>query len=78
MGAWTGFFGKFKIHGEITQSEVDDSFAMFVPIFADFGVGMARLSQVPIAGNSTRAFNYVVDRKPKKVAINAYKEILER
>src|SRR6266849_2446412 len=70
--------GKFKIHGEITQSEVDDSFARFVPIFADFGVGMARLSQVPIAGNSTRAFNYVVDRKPKKVAINAYKEILER
>jgi hypothetical protein len=39
---------------------------------------MTRLSQVPIAGNSARTFNYVVDRKPKKVAINAYKEILER
>jgi len=70
--------GKFKVHGEITQSEVDEDFAMFVPVFADFGDGMMRLSQVPIAGNTMRAFNYVLDRKPKKVAINAYKEILER
>ena len=70
--------GKFKIHGEITQSEVDDNFAMFVPVFADFGDGMMRMGQVPIAGNSTRTFTYVLDRKPKKVAINAYKEILER
>ena len=51
---------------------------MFVPVFADFGDGMMRLSQVPIAGNSTRTFTYVLDRKPKKVAINAYEEILER
>jgi len=36
------------------------------------------MGQVPIAGNSTRTFTYVLDRKPKKVAINAYKEILER
>jgi hypothetical protein len=70
--------GKFKIHGEITQSEVDENFAMFVPVFADFGDGMMRMGQVPIAGNSTRTFTYVLDRKPKKVAINAYKEILER
>src|SRR5467141_799499 len=70
--------GKFKIHGEITQSEVDENFAMFVPVFADFGDGMLRMGQVPIAGNSTRTFTYVLDRKPKKVAINAYKEILER
>src|SRR2546422_871677 len=70
--------GKFRIHGEITQSEVDENFAMFVPVFADFGDGMMRMGQVPIAGNSTRTFTYVLDRKPKKVAINAYKEILER
>ena len=70
--------GKFKVHAEITQSEVDENFAMFLPIFADFGDGMVRLSQVPIAGNSTRTINFVLDRKPKKVALNAYKEILER
>src|SRR5467141_4276909 len=38
--------GKFRIHMEITQSEVDGNFAMLVPVFADFGQGMVRLSQV--------------------------------
>jgi hypothetical protein len=70
--------GKFKIHTEITQSEVDSNFAMFVPMFADFGNGMARLGQFAMVGNSTRAVNITVDNKPKKVALNAYKDILER
>ncbi len=70
--------GKFKVHAELTQSEVDEHFAMFVPIYADFGDGMVRLNQYPIAGNSTRTINILIDRRPKKVAMNAYKEILER
>jgi hypothetical protein len=70
--------GKFKIHTEITQSEVDSNFAMLVPMFADFGNGMARLGQVAMVGNSTRAINITVDSKPKKVVLNAYKDILER
>jgi hypothetical protein len=70
--------GKFKVHAEITQSEVDENFAMLVPIFADFGGGMVRLTQVGIAGNSTKNFTFIVDRQPKKVALNAYKDILER
>jgi aminopeptidase N len=70
--------GKFRIHMEITQSEVDGNFAMLVPVFADFGQGMVRLSQVAVAGNSTRTMNFLVDRQPKKVALNSYKEILER
>ena len=69
---------KFKVHAEIAQSEVDDNFAMFVPIFADFGNGMVRLTQVGVAGNSTKAFTFVLDRQPKKIALNVYKEILER
>jgi aminopeptidase N len=70
--------GKIRVRAEITQSEVDDHFVMFVPVFADFGNGMVRLGQVGIAGNSTRAVNFVMDRKPKKVALNTYKDILER
>ena len=73
-----GEAGKFKVHAEITQSEVDENFAMFVPIFADFGNGMMRLTQVGIAGNSSKSINFIVDRQPKKVALNVYKEILER
>jgi aminopeptidase N len=69
---------KTKVKVEITQSEVDQNFAMFVPVFADFGKGMVRLGQVALAGNSTRAAIFHMDSKPKKIALNAYKEILER
>lgn len=67
-----------KVRVEITQSEVDQNFAMLVPVFADFGNGMVRLGQVAIAGNSTRTVIFNLDRQPKKVVLNAYKDILER
>lgn len=67
-----------KVRMEITQSEVDQNFAMFVPIFADFGQGFARVAQTPIVGNSTRTVVLHMPKQPKKVAVNAYKEILER
>jgi hypothetical protein len=70
--------GKVKIHAQLSQSEVGDHFAMFVPVFADFGNGMVRLGQIGIAGNSTRTVDFILDRQPKKVALNAYKDILER
>jgi hypothetical protein len=70
--------GKTKIHAEITQSDVDEHFAMLVPIFGDFGNGMMRLGQLAIVGNSTRTVDFIVDHQPKKVALNAYKDILER
>lgn len=70
--------GKTKLHMAITQSEVDDHFVMLVPIFADFGKGMVRIGQMPIAGNSTRTADVVLPLQPKKVALNAYKDILER
>lgn len=70
--------GKTKVHVELTQSEVDENFAMFVPIFADYGKGMVRLGQLGIVGNSTRAADFTLDQKPKKIALNAYKDVLER
>jgi hypothetical protein len=70
--------GKFRVHAEITESEVDANFAMFVPVFADFGNGMVRLGQIEMVGNSTRTVDFVLDRQPKKVELNAYKDILER
>jgi len=39
---------------------------------------MVRLGQFAMVGNSTRTLNITVDTKPKKVALNAYKDILER
>jgi hypothetical protein len=73
-----GEAGKTKVHAEITQSEVDGRFAMFVPIFADFGNGMVRIGQAEVVGNMTRKIDFILDRQPKKVAFNAYKDVLER
>jgi hypothetical protein len=70
--------GKVKLHMTVTQSEVDDHFVMLVPVFADFGKSMARIGQVAIPGNSTRSFDVMLPSQPKKVALNAYKDILER
>jgi hypothetical protein len=70
--------GKVKLHMSITQSEVDEHFAMLVPVFADFGEGMTRVAQIGIGGNSTRTVDMFLPKQPKKVALNAYKEILQR
>jgi aminopeptidase N len=70
--------GKVKLHMTITQSEVDENFAMLVPVFADFGKGMARIGQMAVIGNSSRSVDAELPSSPKKVVMNAYKEILER
>ena len=70
--------GKVKLHMTITQSEVDEHFAMLVPVFADFGKGMVRIAQLGIAGSSSRSADIILPAQPKKVALNAYKDILER
>ena len=70
--------GNVKVRMEITQSEVDEQFAMFVPVFADFGNGMGRIGQVQMVGNSTRTVIFDLDRQPKKVTLNYLKDVLER
>ncbi len=70
--------GKVKLHMTITQSEVDDHFAMLVPVFADFGKGWVRFGQVGVVGNSTRTADVILPAQPKKIALNVYKDILER
>ena len=70
--------GKVKLHMTVTQSEVDGNFAMLVPVFADFGSGMGRIGQIGVIGNSARSVDVIVPREPKKVALNVYKEVLER
>jgi hypothetical protein len=70
--------GKVKLHMTITQSEVDEHFAMLLPVFVDFGKGMARFGQLGMVGNNTRSVDVTLPAQPKKVALNAYKEVLER
>src|SRR5215469_2879997 len=70
--------GHVKLHLEITQSEVDDQFAMYVPVFGDFGKGMVRMTQILVVGNSTRNVAIDLDRAPKKVELNSLKDVLDR
>jgi peptidase M1-like protein/carboxypeptidase family protein len=70
--------GQVKLHMTITQSEVDDHFAMLVPVFADFGKGWSRIGQIGTIGNSSRNVDFILPVQPKKVALNAFKDILER
>ncbi|HSS99233.1 MAG TPA: M1 family aminopeptidase [Terriglobales bacterium] len=70
--------GKVKLQMTITQSEVDDKFSMLVPVFVDFGEGMARVGQVAVVGNSTRTAETLLPKQPKKVVLNYYKEVLQR
>jgi aminopeptidase N len=70
--------GKVKLHVTVTQSDVDERFAMLVPVFADFGEGMIRLGQIGIAGNTSRSVDILLPSQPKKVGLNVYKEVLER
>jgi hypothetical protein len=70
--------GKTNLHMTITQSDVDDNFLMLVPVFADFGKGMVRIGQLGMKGNASRSIDVPLPAQPKKVALNAYKEILER
>jgi len=73
-----GDSGNVKLHMTIAQSQVDDHFSMLVPVYADFGKGMIRIGQIGLAGNTTRNVDFTLPSQPKKVALNAYKEILER
>ena len=45
--------------------------------YADLETGYAAES-IGNCRNSTRTINFLLDRRPKNVAINAHKEILER
>ena len=70
--------GKVKLHMTITQSEVDEHFAMLLPVFADFGNGMMPIVHVGIGGSTSRTLDVLLPAQPRKVALNPYKEILER
>jgi Peptidase family M1 domain/Carboxypeptidase regulatory-like domain len=67
-----------SVRVEITQSEVDDQFAMLVPVYADFGKGMVRLTQLEVVGNSTRSVVLHMDQQPKKMDLNTYRSVLSR
>jgi len=70
--------GKWLLKASLTQSEVEPGFAMPVPIYADFDGQLVRLGQVRMVGNSTNdTLQVLLPKKPKRVLINAYHDVLE-
>ena len=69
--------GKVKLVGKVTQSHVDDSFKMRVPIYLDFDGKVTRLGSIVVFGNSTtEPFEVVLPKKPKKAFLCYYEDVL--
>jgi len=70
--------GKWLLKATLTQSDVDPNFATLVPLYADFDGQIARLGTVRMVGNSTNdKLQVLLPKKPKRVLINAYHDVLE-
>jgi hypothetical protein len=63
--------------GKIIQSGVSADFVMRVPVYADF-IGMPqRLGSLIVRGNSSSPeFKLLLPKKPKKVMLNAWQDVL--
>jgi hypothetical protein len=69
--------GKFKLVGKVTQSRVDDSFKMRVPIYLDFDGKITRLGAISIYGNTTTdQFEVILPKKPKRAFLCYYEDVL--
>ncbi len=70
--------GKFLLKATLTQSEVPADFTMLVPLYADFDGQIARLGVVRMTGNSANdKIQVLLPKKPRKVMINAFHDVLE-
>ena len=70
--------GKWLLKATLTQSEVEPNFTALVPVYADFDGQTARLGRVRIMGNSANdRIQMLLPKKPRKVMINAFHDVLE-
>jgi hypothetical protein len=64
-------------NGKLTQSNVSEGFASVVPLYMDFGQGWKYVGRLTVKGNNTLELNNIaLPSVPKKVSIDAYKDIL--
>ncbi|MFN8007289.1 MAG: M1 family aminopeptidase [Terriglobia bacterium] len=68
---------QIKLTGKITQSNVDSSFRMRVPMYLDLDGKLVRLGSTALLGNTTTPeFSIPLPRKPKRALLCAYEDIL--
>ena len=71
--------GKWMLKGSLEQSDVPKDFIGMVPLYGDFDGTLARFGLIRVIGNSTAAnLNAKLPKKPRKVAINMFHDVLEQ
>ncbi len=70
--------GKCLVTGTLTQSDVPKDFGMLVPLYAEFDGKLARLGAIRAVGESTNNIKILLPKKPTRVAINAFHDVLEQ
>jgi len=69
--------GKFRLKALVTQSGVDDTFHMPVPLYVDLDGRPLRLGVIPMNGNGpSMPIDVVLPQKPKRVLLNANYDVL--
>lgn len=70
--------GKVVLSGRLIQSDVSDQFRMRVPLYLDFGSGLVRAGSITVMGKTPAEFSVTLPKKPKRVALNAMRDVLAR
>jgi hypothetical protein len=70
--------GKFLLNGSITQSEAPADFMMIVPIYLDFDTQITHLGSARLVGSSTLPIQVELPKRPKRVVLNYYHDVLEQ
>ena len=69
--------GKVMLTATVTQSDVSAAFKMRIPVYAEFDGHMTRLGWVPVTGSATtKEFKVKLPKKPKRVVLCAYYDVL--
>jgi hypothetical protein len=65
------------LKGALTQSGVPDDFLMAVPFYVDFDGPPVWLGTLAVSGSGRgKEFQVTLPRKPKRVLLNAFQDIL--
>ncbi|MFI5197232.1 MAG: M1 family metallopeptidase [Thermoanaerobaculia bacterium] len=73
--------GKYRITGEVSQSDVSPGFITLLPLYVEFDKGdLVRLGTLVMNGPVTVPANSEIrlPKKPKRLVINAYRDVLSR
>jgi hypothetical protein len=64
------------LSAKVTQSNVDDSFKMPVPLYLDLDGKIAKLGSVAMVGNKASEFKVMLPSKPRKVMLCHFEDVL--